>query len=99
MPDICIPNLSSKLDFIWSLSSVSGLVATFNETRAPTSRRYVTEQGMLMPDVLRTFQFFRSHYSVLAVEKYPKTLNFHSSFGSQKLLMAIFSETCVPTSG
>ena len=27
------------------------LVATFNEARAPTSRKYVAEQGIIMPNL------------------------------------------------
>ena len=32
--------------------------------RAPTSRKYVAEQGIAMPNGSKTFQIFRSHSSV-----------------------------------
>ena len=34
------------------------LVATFNETRAPTSRKYVAEQGIVMPNWLKYVKRF-----------------------------------------
>ena len=34
------------------------LVATFNETRAPTSRKYVAEQGIVMPNDKKHFKRF-----------------------------------------
>ena len=42
------------------------LVAIFNEKLAPTSRKYVAEQGILMTNLLETLQFFRSQSSVFA---------------------------------
>ena len=50
-------------------------MATFNEMRAPTSRKYVVEQGILMPTW--------SHSSVFALEKQPKKLNSQSFFTSK----------------
>ena len=58
------------------------LVATFNETHAPTSRKHVAEQGIVMPNWSKTFQTFWLHSSNLALEKQAKNLNFHSVFTS-----------------
>ena len=54
-------------------------MATFNETRARTSRKYVAEQGILMQNLSETNQSIHSHSSVFALEKEPEDLNFHSS--------------------
>ena len=53
-------------------------MATFNTTRAPNSRKYVTQQGILMPNWTRTFQAFWLHSSVFVLEKQHKNLNFQS---------------------
>ena len=45
------------------------LVATFNETRAPTSRKYVVEQVMVMPNWSKTFGIFWLHSFVSALKK------------------------------
>ena len=45
------------------------LLATFNETRAPTSRKYVAEQGIVKPIISEKLQFYWSHSSVFAFEK------------------------------
>ena len=34
------------------------LVTTFNKMRAPTSRKYVAEQDIIMPNLLQLLQFF-----------------------------------------
>ena len=67
-----------KLPLITSFTIL--LVATFNVTRAPTSRKYVAEQGMVMPIWSKRFPAFRSDSSVFASEKRPKNLNFESFF-------------------
>ena len=75
------------------------LVATFNELRAPAFRRYIAEQGIMMPKWSKTFRFFWNKLSVFALEKQPKNLNFESFFlplGDR--LVATFSETHAPTS-
>ena len=56
------------------------LVTTFNETGAPTSRKYVAEQDIVMANSSKTFQTFWSHSSVFALEKQPKNLNFQRGF-------------------
>ena len=50
------------------LSLIDCLVVTFNETPAPTSRKYVAEQGIGMPNESKTFPTFRSHPAVFAFE-------------------------------
>ena len=62
------------------------LVATFNETRAPTFRNCVAEQGIYIPDSSKTCENSRSHSSVFAFEKEPKILTFHSVFTSNRPL-------------
>ena len=59
-------------------------MATFSETRAPTSRKNVAEQGILMPNWSRTCQSFWSHSSIFALEKQPKNLNFQNFFTSRR---------------
>ena len=62
------------------------MLTTFNETRAPTSRKYVYKTGIVMPNWSNTFPMFRSHSSVFAIEKLPKSLNFQSLFTSNRPL-------------
>ena len=59
------------------LSLIDPLLATFNETRAHTSRKYVAKQGVVMPKRIETF---RSHSSVFALEKEAKYINFKGLF-------------------
>ena len=73
-------------------------MATFNETRALTSRKYVIEQGIAMPNWSKTFQTFLSHSSVFALEKQPKNLNFQVFLPLRDPLVAAFGETGAPTS-
>ena len=65
-------------------------MATFKETRAPTSREYVAEQGIVIPNWSKIIQTFRLHSSVFAKEKLRENLI--------DPLVATFSETCAPTS-
>ena len=69
---------SKLLEFFLPL--IDHLVATFNETRAPTSKKYVSEQGIVMPNWSETFQTCWSYSSVFDLEKQPKNLNFQSFF-------------------
>ena len=55
-------------------------MTTFNETRAPTSRIYVTEKSIIQPNWSKTLQSFWSHSSVFALEKLLKKINFQSFF-------------------
>ena len=59
-------------------------MGTLNETCPPTYRKYLAEQGMVMPNRLKTFQIFWSHLSVFALEKEPKNLNFLRVFISNR---------------
>ena len=74
------------------------MVATFNETGAPTSRKYVTEQGIVIPNWSKIFQTFWSHSSIFALQKQPKTLNFQSFLPLKDPLVATFNETRALTS-
>ena len=65
-------------------------MTTFSETRAPTSRKYVTEQGIAMPNWSKTFQTFLSHSSVFNLEKLPENLNFQSFFTSNRAFGGYF---------
>ena len=80
------------------LRLIDPLVATFNETRAPTSRKDEAEQGAVMPNWSKTFQTFWSHSSVFSLEKQPKNLNFQSFLPLKDPLVATFNETRAPTS-
>ena len=61
-------------------------MATFNEAGAPTSRKYVAQQGIgtIMSNLSKTFQTFLSHSSVFALEKEREKLNFQGVFASKK---------------
>ena len=75
-------------------------MATFNERRVQTSRKYVAEQGIVMPNSSKTFPTFRSHSCVFALEKKPKNLIFDSFFLPLiDPLVATFNEAHGPTSG
>ena len=73
-----------KLNFHIFLFLNDPLVATFNETCAPTSRKYVAEQGIVMVNLSKTFRSFWFHSSVYTLKKLPKNLNFKSSFTSNR---------------
>ena len=59
------------------------LVSTFNEKHEPTSRKYVAVQDKIMRNFLPSLQFFWPHFSVFALEKWPKNLDFHGFFTSK----------------
>ena len=69
---------------------IDPLVATFNEGRAPTSRKYVAEQGIAMPNWSKTFQNFWSYSLIFALEKQPKNLNFYNFFISKRVVVGYF---------
>ena len=56
------------------------LATTFNEMRVPTSRIYVTEKSIILPNWSKTLQSFWSHSSFFALEKLLKKINFQSFF-------------------
>ena len=74
------------------------LVATFREKRGSTSRKYISEQGIVTPNWLKPFQGFLSHSSDFALEKQSKNLNFQSFLPSTDTFVAAFSETRALTS-
>ena len=45
-----------------------GLVATFNEKRAPIFRKFIVEQDKIMPNYLQALQCFCSHSSGFGLE-------------------------------
>ena len=49
------------LNFRIVLSQKEPLVATFSETCALTSRKYVSQPGMSIPNLLEKFRFFWLH--------------------------------------
>ena len=74
------------------------MLPSFNETRAPTSRRYVAEQGTVIANWLKIYQIFRLDSSVCPLEKEAKNLNFEFLLPPIELLVATFNETCTPIS-
>ena len=60
------------------------LVAAFGETRPSTSRKYVAEQGRVMPSFSKIFQTFWWHLFVFSLEKQPENLNFQGVFTSNR---------------
>ena len=65
-------------------------MTTFNERRAPTSRKHVAEQGIKMPNCSKTFQGFWSRSFVFALEKQPKNLTFFSFLASNRTFGGYF---------
>ena len=63
--------------------------------RELTSRKCVLEQVIIIPNLWQSLQFFYSHTSIFALEKFPKNLNFLSFFN--ETLVAIFNEKRAPT--
>ena len=55
-------------------------MATFSETCASTSRKYVAEKGLMMPNLWQTRQSFWLHSSFFLLERYTKNLNFQSFY-------------------
>ena len=65
-------------------------MAFFSVARAPTSKKYVYQSGIVMPNWLKTFPAFWSHSSVFALERQPKNLNFQGFFASNKPFVGYF---------
>ena len=82
--------MESSLKISFFLPAKETLVATVNETLAATSKIYAAKQDIMMPNLLRTIQFFWLHSSVFAFERYPKTLNFQSIFVSKRTIRGYF---------
>ena len=60
---------SKKVNFHSFLPLRDPLVATFNETCAPTSKKYVAKQDILMTNGSKPLQSFWFHSPVFALEK------------------------------
>ena len=71
-------------------------MATFNKRRAPTSRKYVCEQGIVMPNLSKIIRTFRLHSSVFATKKLRKFSEFFLPLIDS--LVATFNEMSAPTS-
>ena len=72
------------------------MVSTSKEKRAATPKKYLAEQRTV-PNWPKTFQTFRSHSSVFAIERLPKNLNFQSFFTFNRLYRDYFQERRAPT--
>ena len=75
-----------------------GLVATFNEKRAPIFRKFVVEQDKIMPNYLQALQCFCSHSSGFGLEIQPENLSFQSFLPIKEVLVAAINEVGAPTS-
>ena len=75
-------------------------MATFNKTRAPTSRKYVAQQDIMMPNRSKIIQNFRSHSSILLyIRKTTKKPKFSEFFLPLiDPLVATFNDMHAPTS-
>ena len=60
------------------------MLATFNETREPNSRKYGAETDIVKPNWSKTFQTFWSHSYVVALQKQPENLNLQIFFTSNR---------------
>ena len=68
-------------------------VATFNERGESTSGKYVSEQGIKMPNWSKTLQIFWPHFSIFALEKQPKISIFTVFWLLTNTFVATFDET------
>ena len=65
-------------------------MATFNERRAPTSRKYAAKQGVVIPNWSKIVQIFRSYSFVFALEIQAKNIIFQSYFISNRPFAGYF---------
>ena len=68
------------LNFWIFLPPEEPLVDPFNETRALSSRKYVSKPGISIPNLSKKLQFFWLQFTVFATEKQSKDLNVYSFF-------------------
>ena len=73
-------------------------MVTFNEKRSPTFGKYVTEQDVLMPNLLQSLHFFDRISPFLLEKSNLKILVFRVFLPPKEALAAAFSETGPPTS-
>ena len=73
-------------------------MATLNEKRAPTFRKYVAEQDVFMPNFVQSLHFFDGTSPFLLEKSNLKILVFSVFLLPKEALVAAFSETSAPTS-
>ena len=74
------------------------MIATFNEKRTPAYRKYIVEQGIMMPNLWQTLQSFWSHSSVFTLGKLSENSMLTVLLHLKKTLAATFNETRAHTS-
>ena len=95
----CFRKTTLKSIFHNFLSLKESSVATFKKTCAFTSRKYLSEPRMIIPNLWEKFQFSWSHSSFFADEKEHKNLKFLEFFlPVRDALVATFNESRAPTS-
>ena len=72
-------------------------MATFNEKRSSTFRKYVAERDVLMPNLLESLRFFDRIFPFFLEKSNLKTLAFRIFLPPKDTLVAGFSETDAPT--
>ena len=93
----CLRKQSKNLKFNSFFTSKKHLMATFNESHAPTSRNQVSELSIIMPNLLQAHQSFWLHSSVFALENQPKNAKFLYFLPLKKRLVGSFSKACALT--
>ena len=66
--------------------------------RAPTSRKYETEKGIMIPNLRQALQSFWPHSSLLVLQKFPRNRNFQAFLLLKQVQMITFNEKRAPTS-
>ena len=64
-----------------------------SETGPATTRWYVADQGVIIPNVSKTLQSSWPHFSIFALKKQSENLNFNSFLTFKKTLEATLNET------
>ena len=72
-------------------------MAHSSKTCALSSRKYISELGNSIPDLLEKLRVFWSHCSVFALEKNLKNGNFRNFIPLKETLVATFNETRATT--
>ena len=65
-------------------------MASFSETRGPTSRKNAVEPGLSTPDWSKSFQTFWSHSLFFALEVQPEKVNFKTFLNYKKTSCGYF---------
>ena len=83
----------------WIFLPLKEPLTIFNETCLPISRKYVSETGMSIPNLLEKLIFFAAALLRFCIRKLAlKVVNFRISLPLKEPSVAISSETCAPTS-